>query len=72
MQERPEIDPQARVGRSRALIWPLAVFAVLESGYKECWVTKNGGVYAIDPDDPQDAIEAVRRWLGQGFASSSV
>ena len=43
---------------------PLAVFAVLESGHKECWVTKNGGVYAIDPDDPQDAIEAIRRWLG--------
>ena len=29
MQERPEIDPQARVGRPRALVWPLAVFAVL-------------------------------------------
>ena len=43
---------------------PLAVFAVLESGYRECWVTRNGGVYAIDPDDPEDAIEAVRRWLG--------
>jgi cytochrome c biogenesis protein CcmG/thiol:disulfide interchange protein DsbE len=29
MQERPEIDPQARVGRSAAVVWPLAVFAVL-------------------------------------------
>jgi hypothetical protein len=46
------------------LFTPLAVFAVLESGYQECWVSKNGAVYAIDPDDPQDAIEAVRRWLG--------
>jgi hypothetical protein len=43
---------------------PLAVFAVLESGYKECWVSRDGRVYAIDPDDPQDSIEAVRRWLG--------
>ena len=29
MQERPEIDPEARGGRSRLLVWPLAVFAVL-------------------------------------------
>ena len=29
MQERLEIDPQTRVGRPRALVWPLAVFAVL-------------------------------------------
>jgi hypothetical protein len=43
---------------------PLAVFAVLESGYQECWASRDGRVYALDPDDPQDAIEAVRRWLG--------
>jgi cytochrome c biogenesis protein CcmG/thiol:disulfide interchange protein DsbE len=29
MQDRPEIDPEARGGRSRALVWPLAIFAAL-------------------------------------------
>jgi cytochrome c biogenesis protein CcmG/thiol:disulfide interchange protein DsbE len=29
MQDRPETDQKARVGRSRALIWPLGIFAVL-------------------------------------------
>jgi cytochrome c biogenesis protein CcmG, thiol:disulfide interchange protein DsbE len=29
MQDRAETEPKARSGRSRALVWPLAVFAVL-------------------------------------------
>ena len=45
------------------LLMPLSVFALLESGYKEVWVCPRGFVYAIDPDDPDDSIETVKRWL---------
>lgn len=38
----------------------LGVFALLESGCKEVWLVRDGGLIGIEPDDSSEMIEANR------------
>ena len=43
---------------------PLAVFALLETGCREVWLVRDGGVVGIEADDSPEMIEANRRLIG--------
>lgn len=49
---------------SPEILTPLAVFALLESGCRETWLVREGGVIGIEVGDDADAIEANRRLVG--------
>jgi hypothetical protein len=46
------------------LLVPIAVFALLENGCKEVWKVENQGVHGIQPSDPPDTAESLKKWLG--------
>ena len=46
------------------LLVPIAVFALLENGCKEVWKVENQGVHGIQPGDPPDTAESLKKWLG--------
>ena len=46
------------------MLVPLAVFGLLESGCREAWLVREGGVIGIEPDDDPEMIEANRRLVG--------
>jgi hypothetical protein len=52
---------------TREMLEPLAVFALLEGGCHEVYLVKNS-VVGIEPSDPPDAIEDVKRWAGVEYA----
>ena len=39
----------------------LAVFALLENGCREVWLTKGGGVIGIEADDSSECVERLQR-----------
>lgn len=46
------------------MLTPLSVFALLESGCREVWLVRDGGVIGIEPDDSPEMIEANRQLVG--------
>ena len=46
---------------TREMLQPLAVFALLESGFKEVYVVKDS-VHGFEATDAPDLIEDVKRW----------
>ena len=50
------------------MLVPLAVFALLESGCKEVWLVRDGGVIGIEPDDLPEFIDANRQLVGDRMA----
>jgi len=40
----------------------LGVFALLEDGCREVWITKGNGVVGVEQNDPLDQIDAFRRY----------
>jgi len=46
----------------------IAVFALLESGCPEVWLTRTRGVVGIEPDDSPDRVEAFQRFHADDMA----
>jgi hypothetical protein len=42
----------------------LGVFALLEAGCREVWLTKHHQVVGIEPDDPPDCVDDLKRYCG--------
>jgi hypothetical protein len=54
-------DPHvASIMLTHGMLVPLAVFALLESGCREVWVTDRAAI-GVDPDDSEDDVERMRR-----------
>jgi hypothetical protein len=47
------------------MLTSLAIFALLESGCKEVWLVRDGGVIGIELEDLPDMIDANRRLIGE-------
>jgi hypothetical protein len=45
----------------------LAVFALLENGCREVWLTKSGCVIGVEADDTPDQVESLKRCQGDNF-----
>ena len=43
----------------------LGVFALLESGCREVWLTKSRQVLGIEADDVPDRVDAMQRYCGE-------
>lgn len=46
------------------MLVPIAVFALLENGCKEVWKVRNDGCFGIEPDDPPDTVDSLKKWHG--------
>ena len=54
-------DPHvAAIMLTHEMLVPLAVFALLESGCREVWVTDRAAI-GVDPDDSEDDVERMKR-----------
>jgi hypothetical protein len=42
----------------------IGVFALLEAGCREVWLTKRQQVVGIEPDDPLDRVDDLKRYCG--------
>jgi hypothetical protein len=42
----------------------IGVFALLEAGCREVWLTKRHQVVGIEPDDPPDRVDDFKRYCG--------
>ena len=52
------------------MLVPLAVFAFLESGCREVWIVRDGGVIGIEAGDDAEMIDANRRMVGERLLRS--
>jgi hypothetical protein len=50
----------------------LGIFALLESGCTEVWLTRDGGLIGIEPADTAESIEANRQMAGERLVHSFV
>ena len=63
-------DPHvASIMLTQEMIVPLAVFALLESGCREVWVT-DGAAIGVESDDSDEEVERMKRVLQAQFAAS--
>ena len=55
-------DPHvASIMLTREMLVPLAVFALLENGCREVWVTDSAAI-GVEPDDSDDELERMKRF----------
>lgn len=55
-----DADPHvASIMLSEEMIVPLAVFALLDAGYREVWVTDHAAI-GIEPDDDEATVERMK------------
>lgn len=64
-------DPHvASVMLPPAMLVPLGIFTLLESGCSEVWLYKKGGPLGIEPSDTPEIIEVCRKMAPEAFVRS--